>query len=511
MKSTASLLGLPQCVMALRGKAQMAAAAAAGGCLTLAQPPLSFWPILFAAWPSVFWLLRGTSTRRAALVGWCAGFGFFLTGLYWIGEAFLVEAAKVWWYLPLMPLAIGLLAAFLALFWALAFSAAAYVGGTEWHQALALIVMLSIAEALRGTVLTGFPWALQAYAWVETPIIQNVAVIGAYGLTGATLLATLLPGLLRPGPVLLASGLVATGWVWGAYRVPDLAQPTGHVIRLVQPAIDQRDKWRPENTGPIFRQLVELSQRPAAVAPALIIWPEVAVTFLFENSAEAITTATNALPHGATLAVGSVRAEAAQHERRLYNSLLFYDDHGTPLGVYDKRKLTPFGEYVPYKSVLGLLGLGTLGDGLSGFAAGDATGPFALPGLPPAVALICYEIIFPGLTRDTALRGEWIIQVTNDAWFGRSAGPYQHLAQARVRAIETGLPVARAANTGVSAMIDSYGRMTASLSLGQSGVVDAALPERVESPPFARWGHSIALAILATALLTLTLGRTRSR
>jgi apolipoprotein N-acyltransferase len=235
------------------------------------------------------------------------------------------------------------------------------------------------------------------------------------------------------------------------------------------------------------------------------------VTFLFENSAEAIAAATDALPQGAALAVGSVRAEPGEPKRRLFNSVLLYDSDGKPLGVYDKRKLTPFGEYVPYKSVLGLLGLGTLGDGLSGFTAGKATGPFALPGLPPAVALICYEIIFPGLTRDTALRGDWIMQVTNDAWFGRSAGPYQHLAKARVRAIETGLPVARAANTGISAMIDPYGRQTASLGLGRSGVVDAALPQRLESPLFARWGNAVALAILSIALLTLTLGRITDR
>jgi apolipoprotein N-acyltransferase len=512
MTAVAKLAALPERVGALRGGFRLATAAAAGACLTLAQPPLSLWPVLFVAWPVLLWLTRGAKTvRGAGWLGWWAGFGFFLTGLYWIGEAFLVEASKVWWYLPLMPLAIGLLAAVVALFWAAAFALASRIGGTGWREALALSVTLSAMEALRGTVLTGFPWALQAYAWVETPVIQSAALIGAYGLTGLTLLATLLCGLWRPAPLLVAGGLAAAGWAWGAYRVPDTPQPAGAVIRMVQPAIDQRDKWRPENTGPIFRQLLDLSRSPGAVTPALVIWPEVAVTFLFDNSAEAIAAATSAMPGGTTLAVGSVRAEPGAPGRRLFNSLLFYANDGTQLGAYDKRKLTPFGEYVPYASVLGMLGLGTLGDGLSGFTSGVDPGPFALPGLPPAVVLICYEIIFPGLTRDTAGRGDWIIQVTNDAWFGNSAGPYQHLAQARVRAIETGLPIARAANTGISAMIDSYGRLTATLGLGRRGVVDAPLPRRLGSPVFARLGNAVPLAVLAVAIAILTFGHRRHR
>jgi apolipoprotein N-acyltransferase len=494
------------------GWRRVATAFAAGAALTLSQPPLPLWPVLFAAWPVLFWQARGVSAPRgAAVIGWWAGLGFFLSGLYWIGSAFLVEATKVWWYLPLMPLAIGALAAFLALFWAAAFAAAVRIGLSGWRGPLALAVTLSVAEALRGSVLTGFPWALQAYAWVDTPVIQGTALIGSYALSGLTMLAALTLGLWHWRAAALTAGALALAWVWGAHRIPETPQPAGPVIRLVQPAIDQRDKWRPENTAPIFRQLLDLTARPAAVQPSLVVWPEVAVTFLFDTSPDAIKAATDAIPGGAVLAVGSVRAEPGTPRRRLFNSLLFYDSDGNRIGSYDKRKLAPFGEYVPYASVLGWLGLGTLGDGLSGFSPGIETGPFILPGLPPAVALICYEIIFPGLTRETAATGDWILQVTNDAWFGKSAGPYQHLAQARVRAIETGLPVARAANTGISAIIDPYGRLTATLPLGRSGVLDAALPHRIGAPLHALWGNAPGIAALSVAIALLVLTGARGR
>jgi apolipoprotein N-acyltransferase len=289
---------------------------------------------------------------------------------------------------------------------------------------------------------------------------------------------------------------------------PDTRGMPGPVIRLVQPNVGQRDKWAPENLQPIFANLVELTGTPAPQPPAIVIWPEVAVTFLFDTSPDAIAIATGALPPGATLAVGAVRAEPATPRARYFNSLQFYDHEGRPIGTYDKRTLTPFGEYVPYAWLLRPLGFGTIGDGLSGFTPGTEPGPFTLPGLPPAAVLICYEIIFPGLTRRTAAGADWIIQVTNDSWFGDSFGPRQHLAQARVRAIETGLPVARAANTGISAMIDPYGRIVGQLALGQRGVVDATLPARLSPTPHARLGDAPPLAALFL-LAAILLGRTR--
>ena len=502
------LRGLPTRVAALGRWQGRGLAVLCGLLLTAAQPPMALWPLLFAAWPLLLWLLRGADTgRRAFGLGWWAGAGFFLSGLSWIGEAFLVEGGKVWWYLPLMPVAVAALAAFLALFWGAGFFLAHRLGVAGWRGAVALATTMLGVEVARGTVLTGFPWAMQAHAWVETPVIQTVALMGAYALSGLTLLVALLVGTGRMA-ALGAAVAVAASWGWGALRLVEPVAATGPVIRLVQPNVGQRDKWAPENLQPIFRGLVDLTAAPADTLPALVVWPEVAVTFLFDESPDAIAIATEALPPGAALAVGAVRAEPATPRPRYFNSLQFYDHAGQPLGAYDKRTLTPFGEYVPYAWLLRPLGLGTLGDGLSGFTPGTTPGPFSLPGLPPAAVLICYEIIFPGLTRRTAATAEWIIQVTNDSWFGDSFGPRQHLAQARVRAIETGLPVARAANTGISAMIDPHGRVLARLELGERGVLDAALPARVESTPFARLGDGPPLAILAV-LAALCLYRRR--
>ncbi|MGF1659760.1 MAG: apolipoprotein N-acyltransferase [Rubrimonas sp.] len=481
----------------VRGRAALAAAS--GLALTLAQPPYGIWPALFLAWPALLGLVASSpSPRRAALIGWVAGFAQFLSGLHWIGAAFLVEAGKVWWYGPVMPVAIAALAAVLGAFWAAAFWLARRLGAqADWRGAMALAGAVMLAETARGIVLTGFPWGLQSYAWIETPAMQAAALIGAQALAAATVAAAALAGTARlraPGPALGTLALVGGAWVWGAQRLADAPAPAADapVIRLAQPNVGQRDKWAPENRLPIFERLLLLTEAPHDGArPALVIWPEVAVTFLFDESPDAVARSVEAAG-GAALAVGSVRREGG----RLYNSLLAYDAAGAPLWTYDKRHLAPFGEYVPYAWVLGALGIGTLGDGLSGFAPGEADGPFAVPGLPPVAPLICYEAIFPFHVRQAARGAGWMLQITNDSWFGDSAGPWQHLAQARARAIELGLPVARAANTGVSAMIDARGRVLTSLDLDRRGALDSPLPPPEARPTlYARTGDALWLAL----------------
>jgi apolipoprotein N-acyltransferase len=266
-------------------------------------------------------------------------------------------------------------------------------------------------------------------------------------------------------------------------------------VRLVQPNTRQVDKWAPENRGPIFEGLLDLTRRPADGPIALTVWPEVAVTFLFDESPEAIARAV-AAAGDAALAVGAVRRDA---DGRLRNSLLLYDAEGAPLWVYDKRRLAPFGEYVPYSWVLARIGLGTLGDGLSGFVPGAAPALFEAPGLPPAAPLICYEAIFPRAVGRAAEGAGFLLQVTNDAWFGDSSGPWQHLAQARARAVEQGLPLARAANTGISAMIDAYGRIVAALPLDARGSLDSPLPPPAPPTVLRAAGDWPALALWAIA------------
>jgi apolipoprotein N-acyltransferase len=484
-----------------------AAALAVGAALTLAQPPIGFWPALVPGWCAALWLLRMAATARAAArTGFLAGFGFFLTGLHWVGSAFLVEAGNVWWYAPVMPFAVALLAAACALFWAggfaLAHAARARLAAPGWADPLTLAWAMAAAEAARGALLTGFPWALQAYAWTETPVIQAAALGGAPLLSALTVAAAAAPMAATrraPWPALGAAAALAASWAWGAARLEAsvATAPRRPVIRLVQPNVPQGDKWEDGRARRIFDNLVSLTAEPAAAAPALVVWPEVAVTFLFDRSPDALALALAAAPPGASLAVGSVRAEGEHPGWRLFNSLLFHGPDGAALGFYDKRRLTPFGEYVPYAWVLGRLGIGTLGEGLSGFTPGALGGPFALPGLPPFAPLICYEIVFPRDVLRAAEGADWILQVTNDAWFGDSGGPWQHLAQARARAVELGLPVARAANTGISAMIDSHGRIAAQLPLGARGALDAPLPGAAPPTPFRRLGFAPALALFA--------------
>jgi apolipoprotein N-acyltransferase len=484
-------------IAALSGRAQGALALAAGGALTLAQPPYGVWPLLFAAWPALLMLIEAAPRpARAARLGWLAGFGFFLTGLYWIGSAFLIEASKVWWYAPVMPLAVGLLAAVLAGFWAAAFWAARRFWPAGWPRAVALALAFGLAEMARGSVLTGFPWALQSHVWVDTPVMQAASLIGAHALGALTVAAAAAPAAAGRAGAGVAAAAVAAAWLWGADRLASAPSDPGDgpVIRLVQPNVPQGDKWSAERTRIIFSNLLDLTAAPAAETPALVVWPEVAVTFLYQDSPEAQAMAAAALPPGAALAVGSVRRDDAG---RLYNSLLFYGPDGAEVAAYDKAHLTPFGEYVPYVWLLGALGIGTLGDGLSGFTPGTPSGPVALPGLPPAAPLICYEIVFPAGVAAAVQGARWILQATNDAWFGDSGGPRQHLAKARIRAIEQGLPVARAANTGVSAMIDPYGRVMASLPLGARGALDSRLPPPAPETLFSTLGPNTPLALLA--------------
>ncbi len=506
---------------ALGPRARAVAALGAGALLTAAQPPWGLWPLLVPGWSALALLLAAApSSRAAAATGFFAGFGFFLAGLHWVGAAFLVEAHRVWWYAPVMPLAVAALAAACALFWAggfaLAHAARRRLGAPPWADPLILAWSMAAAEAARGTLLTGFPWALQAYAWTDTPVMQVAALVGSPVLAALTLAAAAAPAgstARRPWPALLAAAALAAAWAWGAARLAAPAPlPDGApVIRLVQPAIAQGDKWEGGRARRIFDTLLSLTAAPHdGPSPALVVWPEVAVTFLYDRSPEAHALALEALPRGAALAVGSVRAEGEAPDWRLFNSLLFHGPDGAPAGAYDKRRLTPFGEYVPYASVLARLGIGTLGEGLSGFAPGATDGPFVLPGLPPAAPLICYEIIFPRDARRAAAGAGWILQVTNDAWFGDSAGPWQHLAQARARAVELGLPVARAANTGISAMIDAHGRVRAFLPLGAAGALDSPLPDALAPTPFRRLGPWPGLALFVLLPLIFLVSRVKT-
>jgi apolipoprotein N-acyltransferase len=490
-------------VASLTGWRRAAIAVVAGAATALAQPPVSQPAVLFVALPALFWLLDGAGGRRDAFgVGWFAGVGHFAAALFWIVEPFLVQPEVHGW---MAPFALVGMAGGLALFWAAPF-ALARTWPPGLGRLLALAALWTLADYLRAHLLGGFPWGLVAYAWVDTPVIQAAALFGPHLLGLLTLVAALLPATGRPAAVAVAAALVAVGWGFGAWRLaqPLPAREPPFVVRLVQPDADQREKWLPGMEQLFYERHLALTRAPAAPRPDATIWSETAVPFLLGEDLALLAESAAAAAPG-RLILGIRRVEAADGGERWFNSLAVLEADGGTAAVYDKHHLVPFGEYMPLAGLLGRLGvpaLTTLTE--SGFSAGSGPTIVAAPGVPAFLPLICYEAIFPHGLRAPEGRPEWLVQVTNDAWFGTASGPYQHLAQARVRAIEQGLPLARAANTGISAMIDPYGRVIASLGLGETGYVDTALPPALSVTGYARFGDTPAL-IVSSVLLGLTL------
>lgn len=522
----------------LRGWRRAAAAFLAGALSTLALSPYNFLPILFLTLPVLVWLLDGvgepTRSRRrrvmwrAGLLGWWFGFGYFFMGLYWVGHAFLVEAERVAF---LLPLAVTLLPAGLALFT----GAAAALARLFWFGGYRRIAVFAVSwtafEWLRGHVLTGFPWNLIGQSFASSDaLMQAGAMVGAYGLSFIALLIAAAPATfdsrvdaVRRGPgaeLLVAPAIALAGlalvWLGGAARLSaaDLATPaaTGTSIRIVHPNTPFADNWDdPNRVLTIVGQLLRMSREPTPDRPTgidgntIIVWPENAVPVLLAREPYVLSAIGRILPEGASVIIGSNRGEPApdgpaNHLRVFYNSLYVVDAAGAVAATYDKHHLVPFGEYVPLRHLLGRLGLRQLVQFQGSFDVGPGPVTLALPGVPPFSPLICYEAIFPGGIIAPGVRPQWLVNITNDAWFGASIGPHQHLSQARFRAVEQGLPLIRSANSGISALIDPYGRIVKSLPLDTQGVIDAALPVALQPTLYARLGDAfLALLMIATA------------
>jgi len=494
---------------------RMVLAGSAGAMMTLGQPPISQPWALFLALPLLVWLLDAAPDLRAAAVqGWAAGFGYFVTGLYWIGYAFLVDADQFAW---MMPFAVTLLPAFLGFFWAAAFALAKrlWPGGRpegQWWRPLALASTLSLVEYARSHVLTGFPWGLPGYVWVETPVMQAAAWAGPFGITFLTLalVPMVLVGLVErrwAAGVVAAAALVAL-WVAGTMRLDALeaaADPgDGPVLRIVQPDAEQKLKWDPDHAELYYRRMLAATAAPPDPAlgrPAAVIWPETAVTFLPayrpEKRAEIATAA-----HGALVILGALHGVRTQDGDEWLNTMTTILPDGSLGPRYDKHHLTPFGEYLPYPEVLGALGLRKLVR-QSGFTPGPGPRIIELPGLPPFSPLICYEMIFPDQVVPAGARPAWLLQITNDAWFGSFGGPQQHLAQARIRAIEQGLPVVRVANTGISALIRPDGALRDRIAMHDHGSRDLRLPAALPPTLYARHGDVPAMSLVVLCLFVL--------
>ncbi|MGQ0563670.1 MAG: apolipoprotein N-acyltransferase [Gemmobacter sp.] len=491
-------------LLALSDWRARALSAVAGLLAASGQAPLGLWWLALAG----FALLAATvaaapGAREGGMRAFWGGAAHFVLSLSWIVEPFLVDAPRHGW---MAPFALLFMSFGLALFWAAA-GALAHRGRPV---TLAFAVALAATEYLRGHILTGFPWAVPGQIWTDTPVAMGAAVIGADGLTLLTLLIAGCAAAGRIGGLQVAVILWGLSWGAGQGRLGSEEPPDRAVtLRLVQPNTPQDIKWDADIARSLFDTLLAMTAAPGTgPRPDLVIWPETSVPYLLDTAPRAVAEV-GAAGGGVPVAVGIQRSDGAL---RYFNSLAVIDPGGQVAALYDKHHLVPFGEYMPFGDTLrdwfGITGLAAA----EGFGYSAGPGPRVIdlgPTLGRVLPLICYEAVFPGIPRAVPERPEWMLQVTNDAWFGTLSGPYQHLAQARLRAIEMGLPLIRVANTGVSAVIDAKGRIRASMALGTAGVLDHALPAALAPTPFARWGD-MPLFLLLAGLGTLLVMRRRT-
>jgi apolipoprotein N-acyltransferase len=487
----------------VRGWRADVAALAAGAASALAFPPLYVLPALLLGVPALLCLIEGArGPMTAARRGWWFGFGLHLVGLYWITEAILIEAARFWW---LVPFAVPALSALLAVFIAVP-AAVAWRAQAGWRAAFTLAGAWVLADLGRQFIATGFPWNLLGSVW-EFPgrlgdiMIQPAALVGAHGLTLATLLLAALPLLgwaWRAGGLLL----LVLWLVFGLIRLDQPLPPSPDLtVVLVQGNIAQGQKWDRALMVSIFRRYLDLTREAVAKIgghPAVVVWPETASPALLQTDTEARTLMAEAA-NGVPILAGSVRFDDAGRPR---NSLFAVGPDGVIEGIYDKWHLVPFGEYQPDWLPVGIQVVPG-----GGFARGPGPRTLHIHGLPPVGVLICYEAIFPSQVIDPNDRPDWMVNITNDAWFGNSTGPRQHLAAARFRAVEEGLPLLRAANTGISAGFDAKGHEIGRLGTQLTGTLQLRVPAALSPTVYAQVGLLLPAGLAVMLLLYGLLGR----
>jgi apolipoprotein N-acyltransferase len=514
---------------------------ATGAAGAFAMAPFDFFPALIVPMTAAVWLIDGSAETqhkpsrrwarlglplaawRAFAAGWWWGFGYFVAGLWWLGAAFLVEADEFAWA---MPFGVAGLPAVLAIFSGSGFMLARLIWASGAGRLFALAAGLSFSEWLRGHVLTGFPWNAFGMALGGNLVTAQLAsLIGLYGLTILSILICSAPAVLgdksavrgaaRRVPLQVFAAALAFAAIcgFGALRLSAPApEPVAGVrLRIMQPNLAQDEKFRPENKVQILSHYLTLSAHAGKDHSGLdtisvLIWPESAFPFILSRSAWARAEIGAVLSPDTVLVTGAARQDNGAHNAghgRYFNAIEVVASSGHILNSYDKVHLVPFGEYLPFQSLFDRLGMRQFVHVPGGFEAGLERHLLAVPGLPPVAPLICYEAIFPGEvvpSKESAEPPGLLLNLTNDGWFGPTPGPYQHFAQARLRAIEEGLPLIRAANTGISAITDPYGRILAELPLGAEGVVDGTLPQSIAPPLFSRFPFATAFLLWVLVL-----------
>lgn len=470
--------------------------------LSLGQAPFNLTFIYFVILPFVGWCLRDIQRPKLGFgIGWWFGFGYFALTMNWIVEPFLIDVQLTGW---MAPFALGFMAAGLALFWGAAFATAVKIMPTGAGRLVVLAVSWTVFEYLRANILTGFPWGHLSYGLVPLPLSQMLAWFGIHGTGLLLLLICFLPAMFAPriwhGALLGVVILIVIGAL-GVWRTsgPMQMNTKNTVVRVVQPNAAQDLKWRRDMVDVFYKRQLGYTAAKTPKRPDIVIWPETSIPYLLQDSLPILQEMGTASGPSTSVIAGIVRRVGDAPR----NSLLFLDQVGGVNTIYDKQHLVPFGEYMPFAALIDRLGLSGL-TGLAGrFQAGQGPRTIAGRNVPDFIPLICYEAIFPQYSRPQVQGAQWIVQITNDAWFGNFSGPYQHLAQARARAIESGLPFARSANTGISAMIDPYGRVIQSLKLGTAGYFDQTLPAPAPRTFYAKTGE-LPWMVFAALLLIYT-------
>jgi len=481
-------------IMLSWGARRWAIAFGAGALAVLSQPPFDFFAVLFLSFPVLVWLLDGASGEPGAGflrrlmpafgIGWWFGFGYFVAGLWWLANALLAEGNDFAWA---VPLAVFGLPALLSFFYGFATLLARLLWSDGAGRIAALAFSFGLAEWLRGFLFTGFPWNAIGYGAMPVPLMMQIdGLIGLSAMTTLTIFVVSVPALIGTRTEMrlaaaLAVALVAgqTGYGLWALSRHDTPAKDSALIRIVQPSIVQSAKWDQAEADRIFRRLLDLSGMPASdsqPAPDIIVWPETAIPFLLTENAGALKQIGDMLGDGQILITGAVREENSAVSIRYYNSILVIGDTGEIVAAADKRHLVPFGEYLPFRDVLEGLGLSAIAALPGEFTAGSRLETVPVSDRLHFLPLICYEAIFPGEMTAAGPPADFMVNVTNDAWYGDTPGPPQHFRQAQLRSVETGLPLIRSANNGISAVVDSSGKVLAGLSHNVIGAIDVQLP-----------------------------------
>jgi apolipoprotein N-acyltransferase len=499
----------------LGGWRRYALAFTLGAVAVPALPPVHFVPALAPSFVGLLWLAQGARIGGLLALGFAFGLGYFTVGLYWVANALLTKPDQFGLVAPLAPVGLALiLAPFLSL--PVVATRLARPGGIG--QVIVFAAAWTAAEWLRSWLFTGFPWNLIGTVWTFAPaMLQPAAVVGVYGIGLVTVIAAAMPAVLTWPAIgrgravtavtvaLLVPVAAGGAGAWRLDRAGDAAAVEGIRLRLVQPNIPQGVKWQADLVDAHLLDQVRLGSLDVGPPPTHVIWSEVAAPMFLAESPERLALVGAHTPAGGLTLLGTLRRSPPGHPFRLWNSLIAIDPDGAVVGSYDKSHLVPFGEYMPLRPLVDIASA----TGFADFSAGSGITTLRLPDLPPVSPLICYEAIFPAAVADPRARPDWLLNITNDGWYGYSAGPFQHLAAARLRAVEEGLPLVRVANTGISALIDPYGRIIRSLGLGERGVLDGELPQKLGEPTiYARLGN---FPVLACAGLLLLFGALLSR